>query len=84
MIYAHIDRERNNGINYLNTYPLSGVELSFHANEDFIKKHQLEHAKVLRSSDAHQLTDILEKTSLNQIELNELTIESFFSFFNHG
>jgi len=84
LIYAHIDRASHSGINYIHNNPLSGVELTIRDNEQFIAMHQLDHFKILRNSDAHQLTDLLERTKLNQIDLNQLNIESFFAFFNHG
>ena len=84
LMYAHLDRPLFSGIDFINEYTLHAIELTRQADESYIKNHQLQNAKIFRNSDAHQLTDLLEKTSFNQIELNELNIESFFAYFNHG
>jgi PHP family Zn ribbon phosphoesterase len=75
LIYAHIDRSHRSGINYINKYPLDGVEYKNikHKNESHI---------VLKNSDAHQIIDILEKGDNEGMILDDLSIDSFFRYFN--
>jgi PHP family Zn ribbon phosphoesterase len=75
LIYAHIDRSHRSGINYINKYPLDGVEYKNikHKNESHI---------VLKNSDAHQIVDILEKGDNEGMILDDLSIDSFFRYFN--
>lgn len=73
MVYAHIDRKHRSGKAYIETYPLDGIE---YQKVPLNKGH-----KTLHSSDAHQITDIKEKTEHNQLELEALTIDAFFRYF---
>lgn len=75
LIYAHIDKAFRTGKYFIYQYPLDGIEYKNPNN----KKDKYS----LYSSDAHQITDILEKTKDNQIELEALTIEAFFRYFKH-
>jgi 3',5'-nucleoside bisphosphate phosphatase len=75
IIYAHIDRSHRSGINYIKKYPLDGVEYKNIKNN----KNQY---KCLKNSDAHQIIDILEKKDNEGMMLDDLSIESFFRYFN--
>jgi 3',5'-nucleoside bisphosphate phosphatase len=84
LIYAHLDRPSYSGISNINKDPLDGIELTHHVTYDFIKNHHLSKHHIVYNSDAHQITDILEKSNLNQMELESLTIEAFFKYFKNG
>ena len=84
LIYAHIDRERQSGLEYIHHIELDGVELTKNVSLDFILKHHLSNMKIFYNSDAHQILDILEKTDKNQIVLDEFTIDAFFKGIKHG
>jgi 3',5'-nucleoside bisphosphate phosphatase len=84
LIYAHVDRPSYSGISNINIDPLDGIELTHHASSEFIKNHHLAKHHIVYNSDAHQITDILEKSNLNQMELESLTIEAFFEYFKNG
>lgn len=75
LVYAHIDRTHRSGINYINKYPLDGVE---YKDIDNNKKDKI----VLKNSDAHQIIDILEKGDNEGMKLEDLSIDSFFRYFN--
>ncbi|BCR36454.1 PHP domain-containing protein [Mariniplasma anaerobium] len=75
LIYAHIDKDYRSGINYIDKYPLDGVEYRHIENN---KKHQI----VLKNSDAHQIIDILEKGDNEGMILDDLSIDSFFRYFS--
>lgn len=76
LVYAHIDRVFRSGIKYLPLYKLDGVEYKKTISSE------MEQAFTFYNSDAHQITDILEKNEKNTIELDELTIDGFFRYFN--
>ncbi|MDX9691433.1 MAG: PHP domain-containing protein [Acholeplasmataceae bacterium] len=82
--YAHLDRNKHSGIDFVHHIALDFVELTHHVSEAFIEKHLLDRYTILMSSDAHQITDLLEKQRTNKIELDHLTIDSFFRYFHHG
>lgn len=84
LIYAHINRPSFSGISYVDKDPLDGIELTHQVNHDFIINHELSKYHIIYNSDAHQITDILEKSNLNQMELESLTIEAFFKHFKNG
>jgi 3',5'-nucleoside bisphosphate phosphatase len=84
LVYAHIDRKSNSGIDMIHLIKLDAVEVTKHVNKNFISDHQLENFKIIINSDAHTLIDILEKDKFNQIELESLTIEAFFKYFKNG
>jgi 3',5'-nucleoside bisphosphate phosphatase len=84
LIYAHLDRPSYSGLSNIIVDPLDGIELTVHASKDFINLHHLNPHKVIYNSDAHQITDIQEKGNLNQMDLESLTIEAFFKYFEHG
>jgi PHP family Zn ribbon phosphoesterase len=84
LVYAHIDRKSNSGIKVVHQIKLDAIELTKNYHQTFLKDHNLNHFKNLINSDAHQLTDILEKNEFNQIELDSLTIEAFFKYFKNG
>lgn len=75
LIYAHIDRDHRSGINYINTYPLDGIE---YRN---LKHNEKQHI-VLKNSDAHQIIDILEKGDNEGMILEDLSMDSFFKYFS--
>jgi hypothetical protein len=73
-IYAHIDRNHRSGVNYIDTYPLDGVE---YRNIENNKKFN----KIVKNSDAHQIIDILEQGDNEGMILDDLSIDSFFRYF---
>jgi len=84
LFYAHVDRKTNSGLENIKKDPLNGIEISYQGSNEFIIENHLSKQKIIYNSDAHQIVDILEKTSRNQIDLEELNVESFFRYFNHG
>lgn len=84
LVYAHLNREKNSGLSYLNQYPLDAIELTKHVQAGFIHQHQLTNHKILFNSDAHQIIDISEIKDKNEMELESLTIEAFFEYFKNG
>lgn len=84
LVFAHVDRKKHSGLNYLNTTHVDAVELSKLVNRDFITNNHLEKYRILYNSDAHDITDINERTDKNKLELDSLTIEAFFKYFHHG
>lgn len=75
LVYAHIDKPSRSGRGYVQKIPLDGIEY---------RNPQLKKKKTdLHSSDAHQIIDLLEATSDNQIDLEELSIAAFFRYFGH-
>ncbi len=84
LFYAHLDRPSYSGLSHIIADPLDGIELTVHATQDFINHHHLNPFHIIYNSDAHQITDILEKGNLNQVNLESLTIEAFFTYFKHG
>ncbi|MCD4827285.1 MAG: hypothetical protein K8Q99_05865 [Acholeplasmataceae bacterium] len=75
LIYAHIDKTFRSGINYISSYPLDGVEYRVIPDEH-------NHKIILKNSDAHQIIDILEKGDNEGLDLEALTIDAFFKYFN--
>lgn len=84
LVFAHVDRKKHSGLNYLNATHVDAVELSKLVNRDFIMNNHLEKYRILYNSDAHDITDINERTDKNKLELESLTIEAFFKYFHHG
>ena len=84
LVYAHVDRKMHSGLAFIHEYPLDAIEVTKHVEKNFYKIHHLENQIILQNSDAHQIIDISEREKMNQIELENLTIESFFRFFKHG
>lgn len=75
LIYAHIDKTFRSGINYVKAYPLDGLEYRSVPIDKITKI-------ILRNSDAHQIIDILEKGDNEGLDLDDLTIDAFFRYFN--
>ncbi len=75
LVFAHIDRTYRSGKAMIN-------QINHHAVE-FTKHKSNQNNIVLFNSDAHQITDILERTEANVISLDQLDIEHFFAYFNH-
>ena len=84
LVYAHLDRKKYSGLKFIHQIPLHAVELTKHASHTFLHEHHLEHHFAFYNSDAHRITDILERGEKNTIELDELTIEAFFERVKHG
>ncbi len=84
MVYAHVDRQRYSGASFMNKKPLDAIELSPRAKPDWMITHHTENYFIFYNSDAHQLTDIAERGTLNVIELDELTIDALFKRVRHG
>ena len=75
LVFAHIDRTYRSGKSMIN-------QINHHAVE-FTKHESNQNNIALFNSDAHQITDILERTEANVISLDQLDIEHFFAYFNH-
>ena len=84
LVFAHVDRKKHSGLHYLDATHVDAVELSKLVNRDFIMNNHLEKYRILYNSDAHDITDINERTDKNKLELESLTIEAFFKYFHHG
>jgi len=84
LFLAHVDRAKNSGYHLINDVPFDGVELSKHAHSTWKERMDALGVQVLHNSDAHTLTDILEKDELNMIEMEELSIDQFFQVMKHG
>lgn len=82
--FAHLDRGANSGLHLVGTCPMDGIELTRHADPDFVRKHRLEGMPVLRNSDAHGLTDISERTDRNVLDLPAGSLDAFFARFARG
>jgi len=76
MIYAHIDRYFDKVKPLIEKYPLNGM--AYYKKKIFSDKNLLHH------SDAHQITDILERHKENEITLDICNLDCFFSYFDHG
>ncbi|MDL2292309.1 hypothetical protein LJC17_01755 [Acholeplasma sp. OttesenSCG-928-E16] len=80
---AHVNRNKDSGIDYINDIKINGVEVTKNdTSDDFIKKHQLMKYPIIYNSDAHNIVEIQERESYNYLELEELTVEAFFRYFN--
>lgn len=84
LFLAHVDRAKNSGYHLINDYEVDGVELSRHASSFWKERLKEQNLRVLHSSDAHTLTDILERDELNMIEMEELSIQQFFHIMKYG
>lgn len=76
LVFAHIDRKLRSGSAYLESIQPNAIELS---NFNHKKQDKL----YVFNSDAHQITDILERTKDNMISLDKLDINDFFNYFRH-
>ena len=84
LVFAHVDRKKHSGIQYLDSFEVDAIELSKKSNPNFISNNHLDQYKILYNSDAHDITDINERTDHNKLNLESLTIEAFFKYFKHG
>jgi PHP family Zn ribbon phosphoesterase len=85
LIPAHLNKSRRSAIHHLKDIPCDAIEVMIRPDmETFIQKNNLDGYIIMYNSDAHQLTDIMEKTAYNQITLDYLDIEAFFRYFKHG
>ncbi len=84
LVFAHVNRTKHSGIDYLGKTHVDAIELSKQAKDSFIHDHKLDKYKILYNSDAHEIVDINEKIDKNKLELESLTIDAFFNFFKHG
>ncbi len=84
LLYAHVDRTKKSGLSYVHDVPLDGLELTQYVDTAFIENNYLDRYPIVSNSDAHQITDILEQTVTNYMELESLTIDAFFKYFKHG
>jgi 3',5'-nucleoside bisphosphate phosphatase len=84
LVYAHVNRKKHSGLKYIHKCPLDGIELTKNVDPKFIEENQIENQVIIYNSDAHQIIDISEREKMNQMELDSLTIESFFRFFKNG
>ncbi|MGD9910018.1 MAG: PHP domain-containing protein [Candidatus Izemoplasmatales bacterium] len=84
LFLAHVDRAKNSGYHLLNNHLFDGVELSRHASLSWKESMKEQKRHILQSSDAHTLTDILERDEKNMIEMEELSIQQFFHVMKYG
>lgn len=84
LFLAHVDRAKNSGYHLLNTHQFDGVELSKHASLHWNASLTEQNRRILHNSDAHTLTDILERDEKNRIEMEELSIQQFFHVMKNG
>lgn len=73
IIFPHLERQPHCIHKYLDEQKINAVESC--------NKQIKTNIKVLHNSDAHQITDILERTEKNDMELEDLSIQSFFNYF---
>ncbi len=81
---AHVDRAKNSGIAYLGKYRFDGIEYTKNIIQQEKDDLMNQSKYLVFNSDAHHLTDILERGDQNMIELASLSIDSFFSHFQNG
>lgn len=79
LILAHVDRTYRSGKSYIKQINFDAIELMYEHDNDYKTLNK----PILHNSDAHQITDIKEKTNQNTIELDDLDIDSFFRYFKH-
>lgn len=80
LVFAHVDRNYRSGKAFVNLIDCDAIEVDHLKNKSsFLNTNK----PILYNSDAHQITDILERTKDNTISLESLDIESFFKYFNH-
>jgi hypothetical protein len=84
LVFAHIQRQKHSGLHVLPQPGVHACEIGSSKHINLMKEHHLETMKVLYSSDAHTITDINERVESNVIELDELTMDAFFRYFEHG
>ncbi len=84
LVFAHIDRLKHSGLAYISDIKVDAIELSRAVKSHFLQDNDLKRYIQLHSSDAHQITDINERTEKNTMELENLTKEAFFKYFRHG
>jgi hypothetical protein len=83
LFLAHLDRKQPASLSVYTDSRLNGIELMDITNEDFITTYHLKQYRLLSSSDAHDLMQILEKGDHNVLDLPNVSIESFFKEFSH-
>jgi len=83
LFLAHLDRKQPASLLVYTDSRLNGIELMDITNEDFITTYHLKQYRLLSSSDAHDLMQILEKGDHNVLDLPNVSIESFFKEFSH-
>ena len=84
LVFAHVNRKKQSGLHMLPHSSVHAIELASCADPQFIHEHQLENYHILYNSDAHDLILINERNEHNWIELDDLSMESFFRYFEHG
>jgi hypothetical protein len=83
LVFAHIDRKKSSGLSCLPDPDVDALELR-PDHLSLIEHHQLKTYPIFHNSDAHEITMINERTEHNMIELNGLSIQSFFEVIKHG
>ncbi len=79
LVFAHVDRKKRSGKAFIDLIEHDAIEINHLENQSLFKTNKT----ILFNSDAHQITDILERTKDNIISLDKLDIDSFFKYFNH-
>jgi len=82
VILAHVDRPNTDILNRLNELKFNGIELT-RRDELLISNYRLSRYPILYNSDAHDLLAISEATLHNTIELESLSIDAFFRYFQN-
>jgi len=76
IFFAHVDRYEEKVEYWIKSHPCHGTE--------YKHREVFPYQKQLFNSDAHQIVDILERYKKNSIDLESLTIDHFFRYFQHG
>lgn len=84
LVFAHVDRTRHSGLKFVDSFQADAVEISLKTDAQFIPNNHLSNHKILYNSDAHFITDMNERLEKNTLDLESLSIEAFFHYFNHG
>ena len=81
-VLAHVDRPNTDILDRLNDLVFNGIELTSR-DELLISNYGLSRYPILYNSDAHDLLAISETLMQNTIELESLSIDAFFRYFQN-
>lgn len=82
IVLAHIDRPSSNIIERLDQYQMNGIELTS-CDELIVSQYGLSRYFIFYNSDAHDLLQISEAKKHNTIDLESLSIDAFFRYFQN-
>ena len=75
VVIPHIERQPQQILNDLSYIDVAAIESKY--------SKKINNYPILHNSDAHQITDMNECHINNEINLDNLTIETFFKYFKH-